>query len=69
MIEQVVPNPHQPRKIIDPQAISELAASIDSEGLLQPIVVRPVDNGYELIAGERWRAHQHLGRTRILAVY
>ena len=68
MIEQVVPNPHQPRKIIDPQAISELAASIDSEGLLQPIVVRPVDNGYELIAGERrWRAHQHLGRTRILA--
>lgn len=68
LIEQVVPNPHQPRKVIDPQAISELAASIDSEGLLQPIVVRPVDNGYELIAGERrWRAHQHLGRTTILA--
>jgi ParB family chromosome partitioning protein len=68
MIEQVVPNPHQPRKVIDPQAISELAASIDSEGLLQPIVVRPVDNGYELIAGERrWRAHQHLGRKHILA--
>jgi ParB family chromosome partitioning protein len=68
LIEQVVPNPHQPRKVIDPQAISELAASIDSEGLLQPIVVRPVDNGYELIAGERrWRAHQHLGHTTILA--
>ena len=68
LIEQVVPNPHQPRKVIDPQAISELAASINSEGLLQPIVVRPVDNGYELIAGERrWRAHQHLGRTTILA--
>ena len=60
-IEQVVPNPHQPRKVIDPQAVTELAASIESEGLLQPIVVRPAEHGYELIAGERrWRAHQHL---------
>ena len=50
MIEKVVPNPHQPRKVIDPEAVSELASSIASEGLLQPIVVRPVDNGYELIA-------------------
>ena len=67
-LEQVVPNPHQPRKVIDPQAVTELAASIESEGLLQPIVVRPTDHGYELIAGERrWRAHQHLGRPTILA--
>jgi ParB family chromosome partitioning protein len=67
-LNQVVPNPHQPRKVIDPAAIQELAASIDSEGLLQPIVVRPVENGYELIAGERrWRAHQHLQRSSILA--
>ena len=67
-IEKVVPNPHQPRKVIDPEAVSELASSIASEGLLQPIVVRPVDNGYELIAGERrWRAHQHLGRSTVLA--
>ena len=47
--------------------MSELASSIASEGLLQPIVVRR-DNGYELIAGERrWRAHQHLGRSTVLA--
>lgn len=67
-IGQVVPNPHQPRKVIDPQAVTELAASIESEGLLQPIVVRPAEHGYELIAGERrWRAHQHLERPTILA--
>lgn len=67
-LEKVVPNPHQPRKVIDPEAIRELANSIESEGLLQPIVVRPADNGYQLIAGERrWRAHQFLGRSTILA--
>ena len=67
-LSRVVPNPHQPRKVIDPQAVGELAASIQSEGLLQPIVVRPTANGYELIAGERrWRAHQHLCRETILA--
>ena len=67
-IDQVVPNPHQPRKVIDPEAIRDLAASIESEGLLQPIVVRPTDKGYELIAGERrWRAHQYLEKPSILA--
>jgi len=67
-LSRVVPNPHQPRKVIDPHAVGELAASIQSEGLLQPIVVRPTANGYELIAGERrWRAHQHLGKETILA--
>ena len=67
-IEQVVPNPHQPRKVIDPEAVRELANSIDVEGLLQPIVVRSTGHGYELIAGERrLRAHQHLGRSKILA--
>ena len=67
-IDQVVPNPHQPRKVIDPEAIRDLAASIESEGLLQPIVVRPTNKGYELIAGERrWRAHQYLEKSTILA--
>ena len=67
-IDQVVPNPHQPRKVIDPEAIRDLAASIESEGLLQPIVVRPTEKGYELIAGERrWRAHQYLEKPTILA--
>jgi len=68
LIEQVFPNPNQPRKVMDPEAIKELASSIQSEGLLQPIVVRLTDEGYELIAGERrWRAHQQLGRSTILA--
>ena len=67
-IDQVVPNPHQPRKVIDPEAIRDLAASIESEGLLQPIVVRLTNKGYELIAGERrWRAHQYLEKPTILA--
>ena len=67
-IEQVFPNPHQPRKVIDPEAVRELANSIDTEGLLQPIVVRSNEHGYELIAGERrLRAHQYLGRSKILA--
>jgi ParB family chromosome partitioning protein len=66
--EQIVPNPYQPRKTIDPASIKELAASIDSEGLLQPVVVRKIVDDFQLIAGERrWRAHQLLGRKKILA--
>jgi ParB family chromosome partitioning protein len=49
----IVPNPHQPRKEFDKVALEELAESIRSEGLLQPIVVRKVKAGYEVIAGER----------------
>ena len=64
----IVPNPHQPRKVIDPQSIQELAASIEAEGLLQPVVVRRSGESFELIAGERrWRAHEFLGREKILA--
>ena len=66
-IESIVPNPYQPRKVIDPDAIRELASSIESEGLLQPITARKVGDFYELVAGERrWRAHQSLGRSTIL---
>ena len=66
-IDSLVPNPYQPRKVIEPEAIRDLAASIESEGLLQPVVVRKVGEQYELVAGERrWRAHQHLGRDSIL---
>ncbi len=65
--DSLVPNPYQPRKIIEPEAIRELAASIESEGLLQPVVARKVGSVFELVAGERrWRAHQHLGRNKIL---
>ena len=68
LLSDLVPNPRQPRKVIDPEAIRELAASIESEGLLQPVTVRKTENSYEMIAGERrWRAHEHLGRKTILA--
>ncbi len=64
---QIVPNPYQPRKTIDPDSIKELAASIEAEGLLQPVVVRRILDNYQLIAGERrWRAHQLLKREKIL---
>lgn len=46
-------NPHQPRKQMDETRLAELAASIKSTGLIQPIVVRPLEGGYQLIAGER----------------
>ena len=49
----VVENPYQPRKEIDEEALEGLANSIREEGLLQPIVVRKVADGFELIAGER----------------
>ena len=66
--KQIVPNPYQPRKTIDPESIKELAASIEAEGLLQPVVVRKILDDYQLIAGERrWRAHQLLKRDKILA--
>ena len=66
-INSIVPNPYQPRKVIEPDAIRELAASIEAEGLLQPVTVRKVGDTYELVAGQRrLRAHQHLGRSEIL---
>ena len=68
-IEEVFRSPHQPRMHIPDEGIDELAASIESQGLMQPIVVRPRPGGYELIAGERrWRAAQKAGLGRIAAV-
>jgi ParB family chromosome partitioning protein len=57
-IASVSPNPNQPRKEFDPDALAELAASIEKVGVMQPIVVRETSQGrYEIIAGERrWRA-------------
>jgi ParB family chromosome partitioning protein len=58
-ISRIRPNPSQPRQYFDEQALDELAASIAERGVLQPILVRATDDGYELIAGERrWRAAQ-----------
>jgi ParB family chromosome partitioning protein len=68
-INQIVPNPHQPRRTINHAAIAELAASLRSTGFIQPIVVRKVAQGYELIAGERrWRAAQQAGMVNIPAL-
>ncbi len=56
-IDEVVPNPYQPRVHFDEDTLAELAASIGELGVLQPILVRRVDDRYQLIAGERrWRA-------------
>ena len=56
-LQSIRPNPHQPRRLFDQDGLQELADSIAQIGVLQPILVRPVDSGYELIAGERrWRA-------------
>ncbi len=63
------PNPFQPRTRIDEAELTDLANSMQASGLLQPIIVRPHDGGYELIAGERrWRAAERLGWPRIPAV-
>jgi ParB family chromosome partitioning protein len=60
-VHLVEPNPYQPRKEFSPEALGELVESIRAEGLLQPIVVRPVGDKFQLIAGERrWRAFQQL---------
>ena len=52
-LEHIVPNPHQPRRTIDPEALSELADSIRQYGVLQPATVRTRGTDYELVAGER----------------
>lgn len=59
-IADITPHPDQPRRIFDQEALDELAASIAQRGVIQPIIVRPMDNGrYQLVAGERrWRAAQ-----------
>ena len=68
-VTAVRPNPFQPRTRLDEGALAELAASIEASGLLQPVVVRPRNGGYELIAGERrWRAVQRLGWPTVPAV-
>jgi ParB family chromosome partitioning protein len=64
------PGRFQPRTRMDPQSIAELADSIKAQGLIQPILVRPVESGkYEIIAGERrWRASQLAGLTQVPVV-
>lgn len=68
-LREIRPNPYQPRHEFDEEALAGLAASLDRAGLLQPVVVRPADEGFELIAGERRvRAAERLGWSEIGAV-
>lgn len=69
-VDQIRRGSYQPRRHFDPELLSELAESISSQGLIQPIIVRPDGTGsYELIAGERrWRACQLAGITELPAI-
>jgi len=68
-ISSIIPNRQQPRSIFSDEKISELAESIREHGVIQPIVVREIENGYELIAGERrFRASKSLNLPTIPAI-
>lgn len=70
-LDQIRLNPNQPRRTIDQKKLQELAASIERQGLIQPIVVKKLENeaAYTLVAGERrFRAHQLLNKTTIAAI-
>ena len=68
-IDQVEPNPNQPRKAFDINALNELSASIRASGVIQPVIVRRQGSGYQLVAGERrWRAARQAGLPRIPAI-
>src|SRR5512136_408768 len=65
-IEEIIPNRSQPRKHFDESKLQELAESIKEKGILEPLVVRRVDQRYEIIIGERrWRAAQKAGLKEI----
>ncbi|MCK4423585.1 MAG: ParB/RepB/Spo0J family partition protein [Candidatus Omnitrophica bacterium] len=65
-ITEIAPNQHQPRKEFHQERLNELIDSIRSQGVIQPVLVRKKEKGYELIAGERrWRAAKELGLEKI----
>ena len=69
LIDQIEPNPLQPRKSFDVAALDELARSVRAAGVIQPVVVRRAGTGYQLIAGERrWRAARQAGLERVPAI-
>lgn len=69
-LDNIVPNPMQPRMHFDEKTLEELAKSIEMHGLLEPVVVTPAESGgYQLVAGERrFRAHQLLGKATIPSI-
>ena len=69
LVADVRPNPYQPRSHFDEEALASLAESIREVGVLQPILIRPVEGGYELVAGERrWRAARRVGLQTVPAM-
>jgi ParB family chromosome partitioning protein len=65
-IEEIIPNRSQPRKHFDESKLQELAESIKEKGILEPLIVRRTDQGYELVVGERrWRAAQKVGMKEV----
>ncbi|PIX24275.1 MAG: chromosome partitioning protein ParB, partial [Deltaproteobacteria bacterium CG_4_8_14_3_um_filter_43_13] len=65
-VEDIQPNKFQPRKGFDENRIEDLVVSIKEKGIIQPLIVRDVGDGYELIAGERrWRAAKRAGITEV----
>src|SRR5271165_3326252 len=68
-IDLIEPSPYQPRTRFREEALDELARSIQSSGIIQPLIVRPMGNRYQLIAGERrWRASQRAGLKSVSAI-
>ena len=68
-LSELRPNPYQPRKIFDDEALDELAASIKEHGVFQPIIVKKTIKGYDIVAGERrFRASKKAGLTTIPAI-
>src|SRR5277367_90396 len=68
-IEAITPNPVQPRTVFRPERLEELAASIRANGIIQPLIVRRVGEGYQIIAGERrWRAAKLAGVAEVPVV-
>ncbi|WP_027481068.1 ParB/RepB/Spo0J family partition protein [Deinococcus pimensis] len=68
-VERIVQSSYQPRQVFAPEALAELAQSVRDKGVLQPLLVRPVGDRYEIVAGERrWRAAQLAGLTEVPVV-
>jgi len=69
VINELRPNPYQPRRVFDDDKLAELTASIQEHGIIQPIIVRSAVRGYEIVAGERrWRAAQEAGLKQVPVV-
>lgn len=65
----LVPNPHQPRKVFDEEKLAELVSSITEHGIIQPLIVRKINEQYEIVAGERrWRASRKAGLEKVPVV-